>query len=154
MNSNSDNFRIRKGTETDLPQAIDLIIELARHEGSLTEMEVSPEQLQKDGSGETPLFEFLVADAGNEMVGLAVFFYTYSTWKGKQLYLEDLVVKQSHRGKGIGHALLEEIKAEARSRNATHVMWQAHDYNQAALDFYQRMGATFSRNWVNCILKV
>ena len=123
-------------------------------EQSLHELELTPEQLQQDGSGPDKQFDFLVAVQEQQVVGLAVVFDSYSTWKGKQLYLEDLVVHPQFRNLGIGRQLLQAVQQEAKARNARRVLWQAHKVNENALRFYRSLGAKVDESWVNCSLPV
>ncbi len=143
---------IRKGTKQDLPQALQLIHELAEYEKAAHEVEVTLEQLVEDGFGENPVYEFFVAVEENEIKGIALFYYRYSTWKGKAIYLEDLVVKESERGKGYGQLLLDAIIHEAKRTNSKQVRWQVLDWNKPAIKFYEKLGASLDDEWINCTL--
>lgn len=143
---------IRKGTKQDLPQALQLIHELAEYEMAAHEVEVTLEQLEQDGFGENPVYEFFVAVEENEIKGIALFYYRYSTWKGKAIYLEDLVVKESERGKGYGQLLLDAIIHEAKRTNSKQVRWQVLDWNEPAIKFYEKLGASLDEEWINCTL--
>lgn len=143
---------IRKGTKQDLPQALQLIHELAEYEKAAHEVEVTLEQLVEDGFGENPVYEFFVAVEKNEIKGIALFYYRYSTWKGKAIYLEDLVVKESERGKGYGQLLLDAIIHEAKRTNSKQVRWQVLDWNKPAIKFYEKLGASLDDEWINCTL--
>lgn len=143
---------IRKGTKQDLPQALQLIHELAEYEKAAHEVEVTLEQLVEDGFGENPVYEFFVAVEENEIKGIALFYYRYSTWKGKAIYLEDLVVKESERGKGYGQLLLDAIIHEAKRTNSKQVRWQVLDWNEPAIKFYEKLGASLDDEWINCTL--
>ncbi|MGI9543347.1 MAG: GNAT family N-acetyltransferase, partial [Cyclobacteriaceae bacterium] len=96
------NISIRRGTKEDIPQTLHLIKELAEYENALDQVLVNEAQMEEDGFGNEPIFEFIVAQLDQEIVGVAIYYYRYSTWKGRSLYLEDLVVTESQRGKGIG----------------------------------------------------
>ena len=130
-------MKIRKGVKSDLPSVLELIKELAVYEKALHEVEITLEQLEEDGFGEEPVFQFLVATENEEIVGLALYYFRYSTWKGKAIYLEDLVVKESHRGKGYGQKLLDAIVEEARQTGSKQVRWQVLDWNEPAINFYK-----------------
>ncbi|MGF1534358.1 MAG: GNAT family N-acetyltransferase [Bernardetiaceae bacterium] len=148
------NVQIRKGTPEDIPSIYALIHELAILERAEHELINTPEQLLADGFGERPAFEFLVVELGEEVVGMALYFYHYSTWKGKFLYLEDLIITQAQRGKGYGKALLEALHEEALAHAANRIGWQVLDWNQPAIDFYRAMGAEIDAEWLNCRLWV
>ncbi len=143
---------IRKGTQTDLQAAHDLIIELAVYENAPNEVETTVESMLEDGFGKNSIFEFFVAEENGVIVGLALFYYRYSTWKGKSIYLEDLVVSEKHRGKGYGKALLDAIVKEAKSINANQVCWQVLDWNEPAINFYKSLNAILDAEWINCRL--
>jgi GNAT superfamily N-acetyltransferase len=143
---------IRKGVESDIPDVLILIKELAEYEQSSDSVEVTEDQLLADGFGISPAFEFLVAIHKNKAVGLSLFYYRYSTWKGKGLYLEDLVVTKSSRGWGIGSKLLLETAKFAKKQHCTGLYWQVLDWNTPAIEFYKGLGTKFDSEWVNCKL--
>ena len=143
---------IRKGTPSDLKAAHDLIVELAEYENAPNEVETTIETMLEDGFGNNAIFDFFVAEEGEEIVGLALFYYRYSTWKGKSIYLEDLVVREQQRGKGYGKALLDAIVGEAKRVNANQVCWQVLDWNEPAINFYKSLNAILDAEWINCRL--
>jgi len=143
---------IRKGKKEDLSQVLELIEELAEYEKASHEVEITLSQLEEDGFGENPVYEFFLAEAENQVVGMALFYFRYSTWKGKAVYLEDLVVRESARGKGYGQMLLDAIVAEAKRTNSKQVRWQVLDWNEPAINFYKKLGADLDEEWVNCTL--
>ncbi|HEY9116505.1 MAG TPA: GNAT family N-acetyltransferase [Roseivirga sp.] len=143
---------IRKGIKSDLPQVLELIRELAVYEKAEHEVEITLEQLEADGFGEKPVYEFFVVEEDSEIVGIALFYFRYSTWKGKAVYLEDLVVKESQRGKGYGQQLLDAIIHEAKRTNSKQVRWQVLDWNEPAISFYKKLGAYLDGEWINCTL--
>ena len=145
-------MKIRKGVKSDLPSVLELIKELAVYEKALHEVEITLEQLEEDGFGEEPVFRFLVATENEQIVGLALYYFRYSTWKGKAIYLEDLVVKESHRGRGYGQKLLDAIVEEARQTGSKQVRWQVLDWNEPAINFYKKLGAHLDDEWINCTL--
>lgn len=147
----NNSISVRPGTRSDAARAFELIQELAAFENASEQVETSVEQLAEDGFGENPLFGLLVAEnETQEVVGMALYYFRYSTWKGKRLYLEDLVVTQSARGKGVGKALLQATIARARETNCTGLMWQVLDWNEPAIEFYKRFGVRFDEEWTNC----
>lgn len=137
---------IRKGEERDFPQILALIQELADFEKAPQEVTNSVEQMQKDKD----YFEFFVAEENNEIVAMALYFFAYFTWKGKSLYLDDLYVKEEHRGSGIGSKLLKKIFEVAKEENVDRLRWQVLDWNKPAVDLYDKIGATLDKEWINC----
>ncbi len=145
-------INIRPGKMSDISQVMLLIKELAEFEKALDSVEVTEAQLADDGFGEHPAFEFLVACQHDRIVGLSLFYYRYSTWKGKGLYLEDLIVTQPFRGQGIGKSLLKETAKYAVEKRCTGMYWQVLDWNTPAIEFYQSLGARLDGEWINCKL--
>ncbi|MCP4437627.1 MAG: GNAT family N-acetyltransferase [Aureispira sp.] len=145
-------INIRKGVEKDIKAALGLIQELADYEKAPQEVVVTEESMLKDGFGELAVYEFLVAEIDNAVVGIAVYFPTYSTWKGRALHLEDLVVTQSHRRKGIGRLLFDTIVQVAQKTQTQRLTWQVLDWNSPAIEFYETLDANFDGEWINCKL--
>ncbi len=141
---------IRKATPEDVPSIYQLIIELAEYEKALHEVINTPEQLLKDGFGENPLYGTIVAEVKGEVVGMSLYYYRYSTWKGKRLYLEDLIIKEAFRGYGLGKRLLEVTVEEARQTECSGLMWQVLDWNEPSIEFYKKFGAKLDGEWINC----
>lgn len=148
-----EDIRIREGVKEDLPAVLDLIKELALYEKAPQEVITTVEQMEIDGFGPSRIFYFIVAEAAGEIVGIALYYYKYSTWKGKCIYLDDIVVTNSFRRKGIGTLLLDELIRIADKNNAMKLEWQVLDWNQSAIDFYQKYDVAFDSEWVNCMLK-
>tara|TARA_B110000977_G_C11064689_1_gene487337 strand:+ start:1923 stop:2396 length:474 start_codon:yes stop_codon:yes gene_type:complete len=145
-------IQIREGVQTDLPQVLDLIKELAIYENALDEVTIKLEDLVRDGFGSERLFHFLVAVNEKELVGIAFYYTRYSTWKGKILYLEDFVVKEQDRGNGIGTLLFEETVRVCKNKEYNGMAWQVLDWNEPAINFYKKYKATLSSSWLNCKL--
>ena len=145
-------IQIRKGVQTDLPQVLDLIKELAIYENAIDEVTIKLEDLKRDGFGSEKLFHFLVAINEKELVGIAFYYTRYSTWKGKILYLEDFVVKDQDRGKGIGALLFEETVRVCKNKEYNGMAWQVLDWNEPALNFYKKYDASLTSSWLNCKL--
>lgn len=143
---------IRKGVEADVPEALRLVKELAEYERALDEVEVSIEEMIRDGFGSFPIYEFFVAESDNEIIGLALFYYKYSTWKGTCIYLDDIVVTEQYRRKGIGKKLFDEVVKVARERKVRKLEWQVLEWNTPAISFYKKIGTTFDDEWINCKL--
>ena len=142
-------LNIRQGMAHDVPEIMALIHELAEYEKAPQEVAVTEADLLKDGFGDKPLFDVLIAEADGQVSGMALYYTTYSTWKGHMVYLEDLIVKQAFRGQGIGKQLLDATIAAAEAQGARLVKWQVLDWNQPAIDFYKSYGADFDAEWVN-----
>lgn len=142
-------FQIRPGKLEDCPQIHELIKELARFEKAENEMTLSLDDLEKDGFGENPAYGIYVAEKEGQVIGIALYYQKYSTWKGKCLYLEDLIVSEKFRGIGAGKALFEALINEAKKRNSGRLEWQVLDWNQGAIDFYKSYGAHLDGEWIN-----
>jgi len=144
---------IREGKKKDLPDALRLIKELAAYEKAPHEVTNTLEMMEQDGFGKTPVYGFYVAELKKEIVGLSLYYYRYSTWKGKRLYLEDIIVTESHRGFGIGKLLFERTMLKCLEDKCTGMMWQVLDWNEQAIKFYEKYGTTFDGEWLNCHLQ-
>jgi GNAT superfamily N-acetyltransferase len=144
--------QVRPGKKNDLTQVLELIRELAEYEHMADQVSNTVERMEEDGFGENPIFGFLVADEGGHLVGASIYYYRYSTWKGRRLYLEDIIVTESQRGKGIRKRLLEETIEVAKRTKCTGMMWQVLDWNTPAIEFYKKYPVTFDNGWVNCNL--
>lgn len=142
-------IHIRKGNKSDCRAIWTLINELAVYEKAPEEMELSIEELENDGFGENPAYQVLVAEMNSEIIGMALYYQKYSTWKGKSIYLEDLIVTEKHRGKGAGKLLFEAVIKECSKKNAGRMEWQVLNWNRPALDFYKSYGAELDDEWIN-----
>ena len=143
---------IREGKKEDLPRVLDLIRELAEFEKAPDQVEMTLEQLEKDGFGKRQLYGLLVAENGRGIIGISLYYFRYSTWKGKRLYLEDIIVTASERGNGAGKMLFDSTVQKAREENCSGMAWQVLDWNKEAITFYEKQGATFDGEWINCAL--
>ena len=140
---------IRESKKEDMSAVLDLIQELASYEKATNEMINTVENLEKDGFGKDKVFDCIVAELDDIIVGFALFFTGYSTWKGKTLYLEDFLVNESHRGKGIGKLLFNKVIEEAKKRGVKRMDWQVLDWNEPAINFYKKYNATLDGEWFN-----
>jgi len=140
---------IRKGTKNDIADLLRLIKELAVFEKEPDAVVVTEAELRKDGFGEKPLYGFFVAEVDEKVVGISLYYYRYSTWNGKCLYLEDLVVTESHRGKGIGKALFQRTMDKAKADGCRKMNWQVLDWNTPAIEFYKDFNAGLDGEWIN-----
>lgn len=143
-------INIRPAFAEDAPAIMQLVRDLAEYEKAPNEVLVSEEDLLREGFGTDPVFTVHVAELANEVVGMALFYTGYSTWKGRMVFLEDLVVKQEHRHNGIGRLLLESVFDYAKYTGAALVKWQVLDWNEPAINFYKQYPVTFDNGWLNC----
>jgi GNAT superfamily N-acetyltransferase len=140
---------IRESVREDVPAMFELIKELALFEKAPEQVTNTIDQMYEDGFGENPIFGTIISEVDGKVVGMSLYYFRYSTWKGKRLYLEDLIVSETMRGKGLGEKLLEATIAKARETSCTGLMWQVLDWNTAAINFYKKFGARFDEEWVN-----
>jgi GNAT superfamily N-acetyltransferase len=138
---------IRKATAKDMPSVLELIQELATFENEPDAVVVTVEDLVRDGFGIQPLFHAFVAEVNQEIIGMALYYYRYSTWKGKTIHLEDLIVKEEKRGTGAGFALYTEIMKQGKKDNVRRIEWNVLDWNTPAIDFYNKSGAKLLDDW-------
>jgi GNAT superfamily N-acetyltransferase len=144
--------QIREGKKEDLGRVLELVRELAEFERALPEVSNTVDMMLADGFGPNPVFGFYVAEVDQRIVGLSLYYYRYSTWKGKRLYLEDIIVTQSERGKGIGKMLFDVTMKKSLLENCTGMMWQVLEWNESAIQFYKKFGTRFDSEWINCHL--
>ena len=138
---------IRKATKNDMPSVLELIQELATFEKEPDAVVVTVDDLIRDGFSENPLFQCFVAEVENEIIGMALYYYRYSTWKGKTIHLEDLIVKENKRGTGAGFALYKEIIKQGKAENVRRIEWNVLDWNTPAIEFYEKSGAKVLGDW-------
>lgn len=131
-----------------MPAVLELIRELAAFEKEPDAVVVTVEELVRDGFGLNPLFRTFVAEVDGEIIGMALFYYRYSTWKGRTIHLEDLIVKQDRRGTGAGSALYREVIRFAKQDGVRRVEWVVLNWNTHAIDFYERSGAAILQDWL------
>lgn len=142
-------IKIREGVKSDLPAILKLIKELAEFEKAPAEVEVTIAEMENWGFGANKIFDFYVAEKNNVIVGLALYYYKYSTWKGKCLFLEDIIVTESMRGAGIGKLLFDKIVEAAKNEKVRRLEWQVLDWNEPAINFYKKYKATLDPEWLN-----
>lgn len=143
-------IKIREGKKEDLPAVFELMRELAIYENGLDQVSNTIEKMEEDGFGVNPIFGLIVAESGNEIIGSSIYYYRYSTWKGKRMYLEDLIVTEQKRGEGAGKMLFDETLEIAKKTNCTGMMWQVLDWNEPAINFYKKYQTNFDGEWINC----
>ena len=139
--------KIREARKEDMPAVLELIKELAAFENEPDAVITTVETLEKEGFGEHPLFKVFVAEIEGRIEGMALVYYRFSTWKGRTLHLEDLIVREEKRGTGLGNALYKKVIQYARSQGLKRVEWVVLDWNQHAIDFYERSGANILKHW-------
>jgi GNAT superfamily N-acetyltransferase len=141
-------LKIRPATPTDVPHILAFIRELAEYERDLNSVQATEADLLRDGFGPTKRFDCLIAEWSGTPVGLALYFYSYSTWAGHAgIYIEDLFVRPAYRGKGIGKSLLASVAAIAVAEGCPRLEWSVLDWNQPSIDFYHQMGAVMKSEW-------
>ncbi len=146
----SVHINIRPALAEDAPTIMQLVRELAEYEKAPHEVLVNEEDVLREGFGTDPIFKVHIAEINNEVVGMALFYTGYSTWKGRMVYLDDLVVREAFRGKGIGKQLLESVFDYAKLTGANLVKWQVLDWNEPAINFYKKYRVSFVNDWLDC----
>jgi GNAT superfamily N-acetyltransferase len=143
---------IRLAIQKDCPRLLELINELALYEKAPLEVTVTLKEFEDAGFGDKPVWKAFVAEQEGKIIGLALYYVRYSTWKGCRLYLEDLVVTEECRGKGIGKSLFDRIVVEAKEQGFNGMTWQVLDWNDPALNFYKKYEANIEPGWLNASL--
>lgn len=143
------NIIIREAKIEDCEPMMDLVRELAIFEKAPDQVTVSIEEFKDAGFCENPVWGAFVAELDNKIVGISLYYIRYSTWKGRRLYLEDLIVNEPYRGHGIGKQLLERTIAFAKEKKYSGMMWQVLDWNEPAIKFYEKYNASFDGEWIN-----
>ena len=143
---------IRACAPEDIPAVLGLVRELAVYEKAANEVEVTVAEMLEAGFGDTALFECIVAEVNNAIVGIAITYYKYSTWKGKCLFLEDIIVTESYRRLGIGELLFKRVITVAKEKKVRRLEWQVLEWNLPAINFYKKHKAMFDGEWINCKL--
>ena len=150
-------YKIRRAQKEDCPRMMELVQELAEYEKAPGEVTVSLKHFIESGFGVQPVWWAFVACSTNENAaelihGFALYYIRYSTWKGQRMYLEDIIVTEELRSKGIGKLLFEALIEEAKQKNFTGIVWQVLQWNDPAINFYKKYNSSFDNEWVNCSL--
>jgi GNAT superfamily N-acetyltransferase len=145
-----ENIILRRAVKEDCPRLLELIHELAFFERAPDEVTVTPEHFSASGFGANPVWWAFVASVDGKIEGFALYYIRYSTWKGQRMWLEDLVVTEKMRGRGLGTLLFERLLQEVKEKKFQGMVWQVLDWNQPAIEFYKKYNARFEPEWVNC----
>ena len=145
---------IRRAVKEDCPRILELIRELALFERAPDEVTVTIEHFEKSGFGERPVWWAFVAETEGIIHAFALYYIRYSKWKGQRMFLEDLLVTEKMRGKGIGQLLFDELVKEAKKKQLNGIVWQVLEWNEPAIKFYKKLHAAFDAEWVNCSVEI
>ncbi|HVX49567.1 MAG TPA: GNAT family N-acetyltransferase [Chitinophagaceae bacterium] len=147
---------IRRAERNDCPRLLELIKELALYEKAPQEVTVTLEHFEESGFGKNPVWwAFVAVDEESGIIqGFALYYVRYSTWKGQRMYLEDIIVTEEARGKGIGKMLFDVLIEEAKAKGFNGIVWQVLEWNEPAINFYKKYGAAFDPEWINCAINI
>lgn len=145
---------IRRAVIEDCPRLLELVNELAEYERAPQEVTVSLEHFVESGFGPAPVWWAFVAEEEGTILGFALYYIRYSTWKGQRMYLEDILVTEKARGKGIGKLLMDRLIVEAREKGLSAIVWQVLEWNEPAIKFYKKYDTWFDAEWVNVGMNV
>jgi ribosomal protein S18 acetylase RimI-like enzyme len=146
------NITIRNAIIKDCPRLLELIKELAEYEHAPEQEEVSIEEFEDAGFGKNPVWWAFVAENSGFIAGFALYYIRYSTWKGRRLYLEDIIVTKEYRRNGIGKMLFDAVLKDAKEKKLNGVMWQVLDWNKPAIEFYKKYSPIFNQEWITCTI--
>jgi GNAT superfamily N-acetyltransferase len=147
-------FTIRRAISADCPRLMELVQELAEYEKAPQEVTVTLEHFEESGFGAQPVWWAFVAESDGIIHGFALYYIRYSTWKGQAMYLEDILVTEAMRGKGLGKLLFDRLIREAQEKKLPRIVWQVLEWNEPAIRFYKKYNAAFDGEWVNCSIHV
>jgi GNAT superfamily N-acetyltransferase len=147
-------INIRRAVKEDCPRLMELVQELAVFEKAPDQVTVTMEHFVESGFGPNPVWWAFVAEEDGKVQGFALYYIRYSTWKGQRIYLEDLLVSEAMRGKGMGKLLFERVLQEAKDNNYSGMVWQVLDWNEPAINFYKKYNAVIDDEWLNCTINL
>ena len=147
-------IQVRRAVKKDCPRLLELVKELALYEKAPQEVTVTAEHFEESGFGSNPVWWAFVAEENGVIQGFALYYIRYSTWKGQTMYLEDILVTEAARGKGIGKLLMDRLIIEAIEKGFSRIVWQVLEWNEPAINFYKKYNADFDAEWVNCSINV
>ena len=147
-------INIRQAKREDCKRLLELIYELAVYEKAPNEVTVTLDHFEASGFGENPVWWGFVAEEEGLILGFTIYYIRYSTWKGQRMYLEDFLVTESARGKGIGKLLFDRLIEEAKAKKFNAIVWQVLEWNEPAINFYKKYNANFDGEWFNCAIEL
>ena len=145
---------IRRAVTEDCPRLMELIRELAEYEKAPNDVTVTMEHFIASGFGTNPVWWAFVAEEKGVILGFALYYIRYSTWKGQAMYLEDIIVTEKARGRGIGRLLFDQLIEEARAKKFNRIIWQVLEWNEPAINFYRKYNADFDGEWLNASIYI
>lgn len=146
--------QIRRAERKDCKRLLELIYELAVYEKAPNEVTVTLEHFEESGFGENPVWWGFVAEDEGLIIGFTLYYIRYSTWKGQRMYLEDFLVTEKARGKGVGKLLFDRLIEEAKAKKFNAIVWQVLEWNEPAINFYKKYNASFDGEWFNCAIEL
>ena len=145
---------LRRATKEDCARIMELVHELAVYEKAPNEVTVTLDHFTESGFGKQPVWWAFVVEVEGKIQGFALYYIRFSTWKGQRMYLEDLLVTEAMRGKGLGKILFDRLIEEAREKGFSGMAWQVLEWNEPAINFYKKYNASFDGEWVNCSIPI
>ena len=147
-------INVRRAVKEDCARLLELVNELAVYEKAPQEVTVTLEHFMESGFGEKPVWWGFVAEEDDVILGFILYYIRYSTWKGQRMYLEDFLVTEKARGKGVGKLLFDRLIVEAKEKKFSGIVWQVLEWNEPAINFYKKYDTKFDDEWVNCSIEV
>jgi len=145
---------IRRAVREDCRQLLNLVYELAVYERAPEQVTVTLEHFEESGFGTNPVWWGFVAKENGVVIGFVLYYIRYSTWKGQRMYLEDFLVTEKARGKGVGKLLFDRLIEEAKEKKFNGIVWQVLDWNEPAINFYKKYNAKMDGEWLNCSIEI